>query len=51
MHHHRAEHWIVVAGTAEATRGDEAILTENQGTYSPPGVTRRLKNRANCRWN
>lgn len=45
MHHHRAEHWIVVSGTAEVTRGDELILlTENQSTYIPLGVTHRLKN-------
>jgi mannose-1-phosphate guanylyltransferase/mannose-6-phosphate isomerase len=45
MHHHRAEHWIVVSGTAEVTRGDEVILlTENQSTYIPLGVTHRLKN-------
>ncbi len=45
MHHHRAEHWIVVSGTAEVTRGEEMILlTENQSTYIPLGVTHRLKN-------
>ncbi|WP_315387400.1 mannose-1-phosphate guanylyltransferase/mannose-6-phosphate isomerase [uncultured Stenotrophomonas sp.] len=45
MHHHRAEHWIVVSGTAEVTRGEEVILlTENQSTYIPLGVTHRLKN-------
>ena len=45
MHHHRAEHWIVVSGTAEVTRGKEVILlTENQSTYIPLGVTHRLKN-------
>lgn len=45
MHHHRAEHWIVVSGTAEVTRGDEVVLlTENQSTYIPLGVTHRLKN-------
>ncbi|WP_115572461.1 mannose-1-phosphate guanylyltransferase/mannose-6-phosphate isomerase [Xanthomonas campestris] len=44
MHHHRAEHWIVVSGTAEVTRGDEVLLlTENQSTYIPLGVTHRLK--------
>ncbi len=43
--HHRAEHWIVVSGTAEVTRGDEVILlSENQSTYIPLGVTHRLKN-------
>jgi len=45
MHHHRAEHWIVVSGTAEVTRGSEVILlTENQSTYIPLGVSHRLKN-------
>jgi len=45
MHHHRAEHWIVVQGTARVTKGeDETILTENQSTYIPIGVTHRLEN-------
>ncbi|WP_323847346.1 mannose-1-phosphate guanylyltransferase/mannose-6-phosphate isomerase [Microbulbifer magnicolonia] len=45
MHHHRAEHWIVVRGTARVTRGDEELLvTENQSTYIPLGVTHRLEN-------
>ncbi|MDH5300486.1 MAG: mannose-1-phosphate guanylyltransferase/mannose-6-phosphate isomerase [Gammaproteobacteria bacterium] len=45
MHHHRAEHWIVVSGTARVTRGDEAfLLSENQSTYIPLGVTHRLEN-------
>ncbi len=45
MHHHRAEHWIVVKGTAKVTRGDEAImLSENQSVYIPLGVTHRLEN-------
>ncbi len=45
MHHHRAEHWIVVSGTAEVTRGEDVLLlTENQSTYIPLGVTHRLKN-------
>ncbi|HRF84331.1 MAG TPA: mannose-1-phosphate guanylyltransferase/mannose-6-phosphate isomerase, partial [Pseudoxanthomonas sp.] len=45
MHHHRAEHWIVVSGTAEVTRGDEILLlSENQSTYIPLGVTHRLRN-------
>ncbi|NMG44605.1 mannose-1-phosphate guanylyltransferase/mannose-6-phosphate isomerase [Aromatoleum toluvorans] len=45
MHHHRAEHWIVVRGTAKVTRGDETfLLTENQSTYIPLGVTHRLEN-------
>ncbi|GHA72765.1 mannose-1-phosphate guanylyltransferase/mannose-6-phosphate isomerase [Cognatilysobacter bugurensis] len=45
MHHHRAEHWIVVRGTGRITRGDETvILSENQSTYIPLGVTHRLEN-------
>ncbi|NNM52505.1 MAG: mannose-1-phosphate guanylyltransferase/mannose-6-phosphate isomerase [Pseudomonadales bacterium] len=44
-HHHRAEHWIVVKGTAEITNGDKTILlTENQSTYIPLGQTHRLAN-------
>ncbi len=46
MHHHRAEHWIVVRGTAEVTCGKETfILSENQSTYIPIGETHRLVNR------
>jgi mannose-1-phosphate guanylyltransferase/mannose-6-phosphate isomerase len=45
MHHHRAEHWIVVSGTAEVTCGEKVFLmTENQSTYIPLGVTHRLRN-------
>ena len=45
MHHHRAEHWIVVSGTAKVTRGDETFLvTENQSTYIPIGTKHRLEN-------
>ena len=45
MHHHRAEHWVVVSGTAEITNGDKiTILTENQSTYIPLGQTHRLSN-------
>ncbi len=45
MHHHRAEHWIVVSGTARVTNGDEAfLLSENQSTYIPVGATHRLEN-------
>ncbi len=45
MHHHRAEHWIVVSGTAEVTNGDKVILLgENQSTYIPLGQTHRLAN-------
>ena len=45
MHHHRAEHWIVVSGTAKVTRGEDTLLlSENQSTYIPLGVTHRLEN-------
>ena len=45
MHHHRAEHWIVVKGTAEVTCGEKTfLLTENQSTYIPLGAVHRLKN-------
>jgi mannose-1-phosphate guanylyltransferase/mannose-6-phosphate isomerase len=45
MHHHRAEHWVVVEGTARITNGDqETLLTENQSTYIPIGATHRLEN-------
>ncbi|HYB32879.1 MAG TPA: mannose-1-phosphate guanylyltransferase/mannose-6-phosphate isomerase [Steroidobacteraceae bacterium] len=45
MHHHRAEHWVVVAGTARITRGDEVfLLEENQSTYIPIGVKHRIEN-------
>ena len=44
-HHHRAEHWIVVKGTAEITNGDKVLtLTENQSTYIPLGEVHRLAN-------
>lgn len=45
MHHHRAEHWIVVAGTAKVTNGDkEMLVTENQSTYIPIGAVHALEN-------
>jgi len=45
MHHHRAEHWIVVSGTAKVTKGDTTILmSENESTYIPLGTTHRLEN-------
>ncbi|MBU3597301.1 mannose-1-phosphate guanylyltransferase/mannose-6-phosphate isomerase [Polynucleobacter bastaniensis] len=45
MHHHRAEHWIVVKGIAEITNGDQVItLTENQSSYIPQGQIHRLAN-------
>ncbi|MBL8390439.1 MAG: mannose-1-phosphate guanylyltransferase/mannose-6-phosphate isomerase [Candidatus Accumulibacter sp.] len=44
-HHHRAEHWVVVKGTATIVRGDESLLlSENQSTYIPLGVVHRLEN-------
>lgn len=45
MHHHRAEHWIVVSGSAEVTCGDKVtLLTENQSIYIPLGEVHRLAN-------
>ena len=45
LHHHRAEHWIVVNGTARVTRGDEEfVLSENESTYIPLGTKHRLEN-------
>ena len=45
MHHHRAEHWVVVSGTARVIRGEETLmLTENQSTYIPLGAKHRLEN-------
>ncbi|WP_278362864.1 mannose-1-phosphate guanylyltransferase/mannose-6-phosphate isomerase [Acinetobacter schindleri] len=45
MHHHRAEHWIIVNGTAKVRKGDETIiLTENQSIYIPLGETHALEN-------
>jgi len=45
MHNHRAEHWVVVQGTARVTKGEEQfLLSENESTYIPIGVTHRLEN-------
>lgn len=45
MHHHRAEHWIVVSGSAQVTNGDKTfLLTENQSTYIPIGAVHALEN-------
>lgn len=45
MHHHRAEHWIVVSGTAKVTNGDKTFLvTENESTYIPLGQIHALEN-------
>lgn len=44
-HHHRAEHWIVVRGTAEITMsGETRMLHENESVYIPPGIVHRLHN-------
>ncbi|KFC63135.1 mannose-1-phosphate guanylyltransferase/mannose-6-phosphate isomerase [Massilia sp. LC238] len=45
MHHHRAEHWVVVSGTARVTCGEKVcLLSENESTYIPIGITHRLEN-------
>jgi mannose-1-phosphate guanylyltransferase/mannose-6-phosphate isomerase len=45
MHHHRAEHWVVVSGTAKVTRGEEvSLVAENESTFIPIGVKHRLEN-------
>ena len=45
MHHHRAEHWVVVNGTAKVTCGDKSfLLSENESTYIPVGTKHRLEN-------
>lgn len=45
MHHHRAEHWIVVSGTAQVTRGEHTyLLSENESTFIPVGEKHRLSN-------
>ena len=45
LHHHRAEHWVVVKGTARVTRGEEVLtLQENQSVYIPLGMRHRLEN-------
>jgi mannose-1-phosphate guanylyltransferase/mannose-6-phosphate isomerase len=45
LHHHRAEHWVVVKGTARVTRGEDTfLLTENESTFIPVGVRHRLEN-------
>ena len=45
MHHHRAEHWIVVSGTAKVTCGERVfLLSENESTYIPIGATHRIEN-------
>ncbi len=45
MHHHRAEHWVVVSGTARVTCGDKvSLLAENESTYIPIGTNHRLEN-------
>ena len=45
MHHHRAEHWVVVSGIAKVTNGDKTfILSENESTYIPLGAIHALEN-------
>ena len=45
MHHHRAEHWIVVSGTAKVTSGEKSfLLSENESTFIPLGTVHRLEN-------
>jgi mannose-6-phosphate isomerase-like protein (cupin superfamily) len=45
MHHHRAEHWVVVAGTARVRIGEtESMITENQSVYIPIGAVHSLEN-------
>ena len=45
MHHHRAEHWVVVRGTAQVTNGEQVtVLHENESTYIPIGAKHRLAN-------
>jgi mannose-1-phosphate guanylyltransferase/mannose-6-phosphate isomerase len=48
LHHQRAEHWVVVSGTARITRGEETLdLGANQSTYIPIGMKHRLANPVN----
>jgi mannose-1-phosphate guanylyltransferase len=45
IHYHRAEHWVIVSGTARVTRGDESfIMSENESTYIPVGVAHAIEN-------
>ncbi|WP_139550544.1 cupin domain-containing protein, partial [Escherichia coli] len=45
LHHHRAEHWIVVEGTAKVTNGEKSyLLSENESTYIPLGAPHRIEN-------
>ncbi|HLB57526.1 MAG TPA: cupin domain-containing protein, partial [Gammaproteobacteria bacterium] len=45
LHHHRSEHWVVVRGIAEVTRGEEVfLLSENESTYIPKKIKHRLAN-------
>ncbi|MBS3786381.1 MAG: cupin domain-containing protein, partial [Gammaproteobacteria bacterium] len=45
QHHHRAEHWVVVRGTAKVVRGEESfLLSEDESTYIPLGTVHRLEN-------
>lgn len=45
MHHHRAEHWVVVSGTASVTNGEKTfLLSENDSVYNPVGIVHSLEN-------
>jgi mannose-6-phosphate isomerase-like protein (cupin superfamily) len=45
MHHHRAEHWVVVSGTAKVTCGEKtSTISENESTFIPLGIKHRLEN-------
>ncbi len=51
MHHHRAEHWVILAGTGQVTvNGKQFLLTENQSTFIPIGAEHSRKTRAVFRW-
>ena len=50
MHHHRAEHWVVVSGTAKVTCDENVfLLNENESTFIPLGAKHRLENRVRSR--
>ncbi|ECI4281016.1 cupin domain-containing protein, partial [Salmonella enterica] len=45
MHHHRAEHWIVLSGTARVTKGEQTyMVSENESTFIPPNTIHALEN-------
>lgn len=52
MHHHRAEHWVILSGTARVTLDDNSfLLTENQSTFIPAGSQHMLENPGKFLWN